>query len=72
MPLALTDSQLHRVMAVAQTLAVEKRDTFLRRLAAELAGMSGRPSDHDVERAVQRALRGLIHAPAAEVLIAGP
>jgi hypothetical protein len=34
MLLALTDHQLHRVMAVAQTLAIEKRDTFLQRAAA--------------------------------------
>jgi hypothetical protein len=64
MPLALTDSQLHRVMAVAQTLAVEKRDTFLQRVAAKLADVR-RPDDQDLARAVAAALRGLIHEPAA-------
>jgi hypothetical protein len=64
MPLALTDSQLHRVMVVAQTLAVEKRDTFLQRVAAKLADVR-RPDDQDLARAVAAALRGLIHEPAA-------
>jgi hypothetical protein len=64
MPLALTDSQLHRVMVVAQTLAVEKRDTFLQRVAAKLADVR-RPDDRDLARATAAALRGLIHEPAA-------
>jgi hypothetical protein len=64
MPLALTDHQLRHVMTVAQTLAVEKRDTFLQRVAAKLADVR-RPDDQDLARAVAAALRGLIHEPAA-------
>ena len=51
-------------MAAAGPLPVEKRGTFLQRVAAEL-GRVRRPGDHDVERAAAAALRGLMHEPAA-------
>ena len=60
----LSDRQLEAVMAAARPLAIEKRGTFLQRVAAEL-GRVRRPGDHDVERAAAVALRGLTHKPAA-------
>ena len=51
-------------MAAAGPLPVEKRGTFLQRVAAEL-GRVRRPGDRDVERATTAALRGLMHEPAA-------
>jgi hypothetical protein len=59
-PFALTDNQMHAVMLAAAPLDPSKRVTLMERVAASLrvAGIH-RPSDHDVERAVQAALRGL-------------
>ena len=51
-------------MAAARPLAIEKRGTFLQRVAAELRRIR-RPGDQDVERAAAAALRGLMHEPAA-------
>jgi hypothetical protein len=62
--ISLSDDQLQIVMAAARPLAVEKRDTFLQRVAAEL-GRVRRPGDRDVERAAAAALWGLMHEPAA-------
>jgi hypothetical protein len=60
----LDDRQLKIVMTAAAFLAVEKRDTFLQRVAAELERVR-RPGDRDVEAAAQVALKGLLQAPAA-------
>jgi hypothetical protein len=53
-------------MAAANTLPVEKRETFLQRIAGPLRGGVGTPSDSAVSKALERALAGLVHAPAAE------
>jgi hypothetical protein len=65
--IGLTDTQLGIVMSAARVLPVEKRDTFLRRIAAMLALRGrGRFTDTDVAEVAQQALRGLIHQqPAA-------
>ena len=63
--LALTDAQLQSVMTVAGGLPVEKRDTFLQRVAARLQLHGPNFSDTDLDDAVHRALYGLIHNPAA-------
>jgi len=60
--ISLSDSQLRIVMVAATPLAVEKRGTFLQRVAGQL-GQVRRPADRDVERAVAAALRGLLHEP---------
>jgi hypothetical protein len=60
----LDDQQLKIVMTAAASLAVEKRDTFLQRIAAELERVT-RPGDRDVEAAARVALKGLLQAPAA-------
>ena len=67
MPLRLTDVQLRVVMATATGLDVEKRDSFLRRLSAELVVRRGiyRPADKDVELAAREALKGLVQEPVA-------
>ena len=64
--IGLTDYQLKIVMGAARTLPVEKRDTFLQRIAAMLA-LRGRGhfGDSDVADVAQLALRGLVHEPAA-------
>jgi hypothetical protein len=64
MPLALNDSQLRVVMAIAGGVPVEKRDVFLQRLAGQLTRIR-RPVDADVEHAARQALKGLMQAPAA-------
>jgi len=60
----LSDRQPEAVMAAARPLPVEKRSTFLRRVAAEL-GRVRRPGDRDVERATAAALCGLTHESAS-------
>ena len=62
--IGLTDTQLRKiVMDVARLLPVEKRDTFLQRIAAMLALRGrGRVTDTDV---TGLALTGLAHQPAA-------
>ena len=64
-PVFLTDRQLEHVMATAGQLEIEKRDTFLQRLAAALH-MHGirKPADADVELAARSALRGLMQGSA--------
>jgi len=59
----LSDDQLASVMTAASKLSVEKRETFLQRLAARLQ-QCGRFGDHDVHLAIEHALRGLIHSAA--------
>jgi hypothetical protein len=64
-PLRLTDDQLRAVIA-GGPLPPEKQSAFLERVAGHLRLVGyDRVSDTDVERAVQVALRGLLHAPAA-------
>ena len=58
--LGLTDNQLRTVMDIAKALPVEKRDTYLRRIAAMLQ-MRGRGhvTDGDVADVAKLALTGL-------------
>ena len=63
-PISLSDHQLDLVVTAARTLDPEKRDTFLRRIAAHLQ-RCGRFSDRDVSEAAQAALVGLVQEPAA-------
>ena len=59
--IGLTDTQLKIVMNAARLLPVEKRDTFLQRIAAMLALRGrGRFTDTDVADVAQLALAGLI------------
>jgi hypothetical protein len=64
--IGLTDTQLKIVMNAARLLPVEKRDTFLQRIAAMLAMRGrGRFTDTDVADVAQLALTGLAHQSAA-------
>jgi hypothetical protein len=58
--LGLTDHQLKLVMQAARPLPVEKRDVFLRRIAARLK-LEGRFTDADVAKAATEAIFGLMH-----------
>ena len=61
--LGLTDYQLKIVMNAARSIPVEKRDTFLQRIAAMLALRGrGRFTDTDVADVAQLALSGLIQS----------
>jgi hypothetical protein len=60
MYLGLTDSQLRLVMDRAAILPVEKRDVFLRRIAAHLK-LKWKFDDAAVSEAVSAAIIGLIH-----------
>ncbi len=63
--IGLTDYQLKTVMDAARLLPVEKRDTFLQRIAAMLALRGrGRFTDIDVADVAQLALAGLIQQTA--------
>ncbi len=66
MPIALTDAQLRLVTTAATPLSLDKRSAFLERVAGHL-GQHGcrRPRDIDVENAVLKSLKSLLHAPAA-------
>jgi hypothetical protein len=57
----LRDHQLAAVMVVAAGLPVEKRRTFLERLNARLGLRGSRITDLDLNKAIQAALRGLVH-----------
>ena len=64
--ISLSDHQLRTVMAAAGTLDLEKRDTFLRRVAATLLVRCGRYNDSDDATAAGQALASLIqHADSA-------
>ena len=64
--LGLTDHQLDVVMGAARTVPVEKRDTFLQRIAAMLTQRGrGHFGDADVTDVAKLALTGLAHQPAA-------
>jgi hypothetical protein len=59
---SLTDTQLATVMDAARTLPVEKRDIYLRRIAAMLAQRGrGHFSDSDVSDVAKLALAGFVH-----------
>ena len=60
--LSLSDSQLQIIMTAAGTMPVEKRSTFLERVAARLHGP--RFTDADLGAAIQAALKGLIQSAA--------
>jgi hypothetical protein len=62
--LALSDDQLAIVMTAAGGLPVEKRGTFLERVAARLT-LRGRFNDADLDDAVHVALHGLSQDSAA-------
>jgi hypothetical protein len=62
--LALTDSQLQIVMTAAGSLPVEKRSTFLERVAAKLRLRGPHFTDVDLGAAIQAALTGLIQSAA--------
>jgi hypothetical protein len=63
--IGLTDTQLKIVMNAARLVPVEKRDTFLQRIAAMLALRGrGRFTVTDVAEVAQLALTGLAHQPA--------
>jgi hypothetical protein len=64
-PLSLSDRQLGLVMTASAALPFAKRSVLLERIAAQLRRQAGRPRDADVAEAVQRALQGLRHEPAA-------
>jgi hypothetical protein len=65
-PLRLTDAQLTAVMHASRPLSPEKRVVLLVRIAGYLGQLGySRVRNADVQDAVQRALRGLCHAPAA-------
>ena len=64
--LSLNDHQLDIVVTAARALSPEKRDVYLRRVAANLQIRCGRFTDTDVAQAAQAALQGLVwHEPAA-------
>jgi hypothetical protein len=66
LPFSLTDQQLQTVMLAAGSLSIEKRDVYLRRLAALLQFHGGRRHDDAaVATAVQLALAGLIQQSVA-------
>jgi hypothetical protein len=65
-PLRLTDTQLRLVMTAAAPIPPEKHSIFLERVAGHLGRIGYlRVRDDDVGRAVERALKGLVHEPAA-------
>jgi hypothetical protein len=61
--IGLTDTQLKIVMNAARLLPVEKRDTFLQRIAAMLPIRGRVDSPKDVAEVAQLALTGLAHQP---------
>jgi len=61
---ALSDDQLALVMTAAGSVPVEKRSTFLERVAARLQLRGPRFTDADLSAAIQVALTGLIQSAA--------
>ena len=61
---ALSDDQLALVMTAAGSVPVEKRSTFLERVAARLQLRGSRFTDADLSAAIQAALTGLIQSAA--------
>jgi Mg-chelatase subunit ChlI len=63
--IGLTDTQLQVVMRAVRSIPVEKRDTFLQRIAAMLALRGrGRFTDTDVADVAHLALCGLVQQTA--------
>jgi hypothetical protein len=64
--IALSAAQLGIVLAAAGSAPIEKRDTFLQRIAAMLT-LRGRGhfTNSDVDDAVRLALVGMVHESAA-------
>jgi hypothetical protein len=62
--LALNDAQVALVMTAAGSLPVEKRSTFLERVAARLQLRGPRFTDADLGAAIQVAVTGLIQSAA--------
>jgi len=62
--LALNDNQLQIVMTAAGSLPVEKRSTFLERVAARLQLRGSHFTDADLGAAIQAALTGMIQSAA--------
>ena len=62
--LSLSDSQLQIIMTAAGTMPVEKRSTFLERIAARLQLRGPHFTDADLGTAIQAALTGLIQSAA--------
>ena len=62
--LALNDNQLQIVMTTAGGVPVEKRSTFLERVAARLQLRGSRFTDADLSAAIQVALTGLVQSAA--------
>jgi hypothetical protein len=59
--LGLSDSQLTTILDMARTLPVEKRDLYLRRIAAMLTQRGrGHLDDSDVSDVAKLALAGLV------------
>jgi hypothetical protein len=66
MPIALSDAQLRLVRTAAGPLPPDKRSVLLGRVAAHLGQLGyRRVRDVDVESAVLKSLKGLLHEPAA-------
>ncbi len=63
--LALSDSQLRAIWAVADGLPAEKRGVFLERLVAQPQLRGSRFTTTDLEDAVRSALSGLVQRSAA-------
>jgi hypothetical protein len=63
--LALSDSQLQIVWAVADSLPIEKRGVFLGRLVGQLQLRGSQFTTADLEEVMRSALRGLIQKSAA-------
>jgi hypothetical protein len=61
---SLSDEQLQVVLTAAAALDVEKRDAFLRRVAALLGRQAGHIGDGDVSGAVEKALHSLLMSAA--------
>jgi hypothetical protein len=64
--LGLSDTQLGTILDMARSLPVEKRDLYLRRIAAMLTQRGrGHFNDSDVSDVAKLALAGLVQQPAA-------
>jgi hypothetical protein len=61
-PFSLDDEQIRLVMSIAASLPVEKRDTFLQRVAGHftMLGIS-KPTSHQLDTAYRVGLQNLLH-----------
>ena len=69
-PLSLTDDQVRALMLAAGPLDLEKRTTFLERVAGRLRLIGNHPSDQELSAAIEATLRSLIQARALEAALA--